>query len=203
MKRGLLLFLIACGGVPAAVTSPIAPSAVSVNVAPLPEPDAPRRGQRWSFHDNESRLGITSGELMATFHSRVTRFRGFISSNPDRVTIDFDLHSLENGSSVVAEIIKYDYLEVDRYPTAHVDVVVANGIAKGVLELHGVRRNIEFPITFERAPGRVRARSAFTLRRHDFDIVKLSGWDWIARENVEIDVDLVAAPERVVVEELN
>jgi hypothetical protein len=41
-----------------------------------------------------------------------------------------------------------------------------------------------------------------TLERHDFNIVNVAGWDSIARENVGIAFDLVAAPERVTVEEV-
>jgi polyisoprenoid-binding protein YceI len=139
---------------------------------------------------------------MASFHSTIPRFRGYVTSNPDRAVIDIDLRSLHNGSRVVAAIIQEQYLEVDRYPMAHVDVFFADGRARGTLELHGVRRKIEFPVTVERSANKVRMRSAFTLKRHDFGIVRIGGWDWIAHENVAIDFDLVAAPERVTAEEL-
>lgn len=140
---------------------------------------------------------------MASFRSTVPRFRGFISRSGDRAVIDFDLRSLHNTSRVVAAIIQEQYLEVDRYPIAHCDVRLADGKARGILELHGVRRNIEFPVTVERSPKMVRVRSAFTLKRHDFGIVRIGGWDWIAHENVEIAFDLVAAPERVTAEEVD
>jgi polyisoprenoid-binding protein YceI len=165
----------------------------------------------------QSQIGIESGELMMSFRSTVPRFRGFITSNPrclvaslgggrcaspERAVVDVDLRSLHNDSRVVAAIIQEQYLEVDRYPIAHIDVSIAGGKARGTLELHGVRRAIEFPVIVDRSPSKVRIRSAFTLKRHDFGIVRVGGWDWIARENVAIDFDLVAAPERVSVEEV-
>lgn len=139
---------------------------------------------------------------MASFHSTVPSFRGFVTSNPDRAIVDVDLRSLHNDSRVVAAIIQEQYLEVDRYPFAHIDVVIAGGTARGTLELHGVRRKIEFPITVDRSSDKVRIRTAFTIKRHDFGIVRIGGWDWIAHEDVAIDFDLVAAPERVTAEEI-
>jgi polyisoprenoid-binding protein YceI len=197
-RIALLFFLTACHGLPQAVTSPI----VSTVDVPALEPVTSTR-HRWNVHDAESRIDIESGELWATFRSSVPRFRGFIGGKPERLTIDFDLRSLVSETRVSAAIIQEDYLEVDTYPVAHLDVVLRDASANGILELHGVRRNIRFPITIERTPGKVRIRSAFTLKRHDFGIVNLAGPDWMARENIAVGFDLVAAPERVTVEEID
>lgn len=185
------------------MTAPITPATpTTISLVDAAPPTAAGRTQRWNIHDAESSVGVESAEAMATFRSRVRRFRGYVTSRPDRLIAEFDLRSLENPSRVVTAVIQEDYLETDTHPFARVDVVIDHDEANGTLELHGVRRSIRFPITIERSPARVRVRSAFTLKRHDFGIVKLSGMDWIAREEVAIAFDIVAAPERVSVEEI-
>jgi polyisoprenoid-binding protein YceI len=197
-RIALVFLLTACSGLPQAVTSPMVPT---VDVAP--PPPVIRDKHRWNIHDTESRIDVETGELMATFRSKVPRFRGFIGGKPERLTVEIDMRSLESESRVSTAIIQENYLEIDTHPMAHLDVVVEGNTASGTLELHGVRRHIRFPITVARSANKVRMRTAFTLKRHDFGIVNVGGWDWIARENIAVDLDLVAAPERVTVEELD
>ena len=198
-RIALAMVLTACSSIPSAVTSPA--TSVDIHVPPLPPVTEGKH--RWNLHDAESRIDIETGELLQTYRSNVPRFRGSIGGKPERLTIDFDLRSLVSETQVSTAIIQELYLETGQYPIAHLDVVLEGTTAKGTLELHGVRRNIRFPITVERGPSKVRVRTAFTLKRHDFAMVNRGGPDWIAHENIAIGFDLVAAPERVIVEEVN
>lgn len=203
----IFLFLAACS--PSyeqrAVTAPLAPSAAVVDVEPLP---VPADARRFLVRSERSSIGIVSGDIFGNYRTRVPEFRGFIwlaahGEDSSRVFLEFDLRSLD-GHSMVAPEIRDVFLEVDRFPIATLDVLVkTDGRAHGTLDLHGMKRAIDFRARLERIEGGARLLTTFDLDRRDFAIHRHDTFDWMAKNDFRVTFDLKASIERVMVEEVD
>lgn len=201
----------------ASIGAPVAPT-IDLGADPVarppPDPPQPTSTMRWIVKPERSSIDVTSGTILASFESRVTRFRGRLavdSRDPERgrVVLDCDMTSLENPSRLVTAVLQYEFLEVDAYPHATLEATFAptgaapgERIVRGTLDLHGVRRVISFKGRLVREGEDYHFTSAFILDRRDFGIREHDAWDWVNENDVRVRVDLRGTPETVTVEEV-
>ncbi|HUP47199.1 MAG TPA: YceI family protein [Thermoanaerobaculia bacterium] len=140
-----------------------------------------------------------------TFHE----FDGWIeyaAGRPSRIAFDIDLTSVESDEEkLTAHLKSADFFDVARYPKA---TFTSTSIAEapagapagtthrvtGVLDLHGAKKEVTFPVTAEVTGEGVRTRSEFTINRHDWGISYRGAADDLIRDNVLIRLDLMFPP---------
>jgi polyisoprenoid-binding protein YceI len=206
-----VVVLAGCGGVQR--VSIDAPMVASVDGAAMDR--SPLSETRNSIVRPEgSSIEVTSGTLLASFDSRITRFRGRVDvevrdPTRGRVVIDLDMTSFENPSRMITAILQYEFLEVDTYPHARLDATFGptggppgERLVQGILDLHGVQRRVSFTCLVTRQGDDYRFTATFDLDRHPFGIRQHDDWDWLNRSDFRVRIDLRGTPERVKVEEV-
>jgi len=147
------------------------------------------------------------------------RYRGQIllpqNDGPARVKLTFDMESVRAEMGVVTATLQYEFLEIEQFPTAHLDGVLVPLSAcsvpcqgaqdvrvEGMLELHGVKRHISFKAKLWRDDAGLRFTSIFDLNRHPFGIRRHDSFDWMAKDDFRVELALRGTPERVRAEEI-
>lgn len=224
-----LLTTTGCGAVQHAVIGtaidiPPQPSRLEEAGAPRPAAiTAPHQAgastSRFVVRAEESHLGITVGDLFGTYHARLTRYRGQIVLPTDdglaRMKLTFDMESVRAEMGVVTATLQYEFLEIEQYPTAHLDGILVPVSActapcqgaqdvrvEGTLELHGVKRHISFKGKLWRDDAGLRFTSIFDLNRHPFGIRRHDSFDWMAKDDFRVELALRGTPEHVRAEEI-
>ncbi len=116
-----------------------------------------------------------------------------------RVEIDIDATSIWSDTDrLTTHLRSADFFEVEKFPKARfVSTAVKAGGKDGAshtivgnLELHGVKKSIEFPATVSVTAGQVEVRSEFYINRKDFDINYAGKANDLIRDEVVIKLDL-------------
>lgn len=144
-----------------------------------------------------------TGEHVAVIRSLEARLSGVSEARVDEVVIVADLRTLRMASQMVEDFVKSsDFLDVERYPLAVFrsrDVRHDEGeryTARGVLELHGVAREIEFVAHVTRARDGATLRADFLLPRQAFQIRRRDGWDFLINDDFRVKVRLATKRPR-------
>lgn len=203
------MFVVACSGVQEAVVSPVdvrVEDARTATVAHVEVDASSLGGKRYAIRPETSRIDVVTKSLIASFESRLRGFRGRLTLTEDRndggLAVDIDVASLENPSKTVTMILRYEFLEIDDFPTAHLEGRLHRQRGslyafEGILDLHGHRRRIAFEGELHRDAGNVRFTSTFLLNRHAFSIRQHDEWDFLNRDEVRVALDLHGTPETV------
>ncbi len=96
-----------------------------------------------------------------------------------KLTIDVDVASLktDGGDKLDGHLKSADFFDVAKFPKATFvsDKIVKDAEGKytitGVMDLHGVKKQLSFPATGETSPEFVSLKSEFGLSRKDFGVV--------------------------------
>ncbi|HUO84725.1 MAG TPA: YceI family protein [Thermoanaerobaculia bacterium] len=132
------------------------------------------------------------------FDGRLTHAGG----RTEGVEFDIDLRSIWSDTDRLTEHLKSaDFFEVQKYPTAHFRSTSiepatdpASGethIVTGVLDLHGVQKEVRFPVKVEPAAEGVRTTASFTINRQDWGISYPGAPDDLIRDEVLIKLNLL------------
>ncbi|HET8797112.1 MAG TPA: YceI family protein, partial [Thermoanaerobaculia bacterium] len=117
-----------------------------------------------------------------------------------------DLTSIETDTPDLTTHLKTpDFFDVAKYPKATFTSTslttapagAANGAThelKGILDLHGVQKEVTIPVTATTTPEGVRTTSEFTINRHDWGISYKGMADDLIKDNVLIKLDLLFPP---------
>ena len=141
-----------------------------------------------------------SGEHVATIDTLDAEFPDSAGVSAGEVVIVADLRTLTMKSKMVEEFVKSeDFLDVRRFPKAvfrssevHRDADDAYTV-RGVLDLHGVARQIEFVARVAHDPQRTTLRADFLLPRQAFQIRRRDGWDFLISDDFRVKVELTAS----------
>jgi polyisoprenoid-binding protein YceI len=171
---------------------------------------------RFVFRPGTSQLTVVSGDVFGNYPSQVTRYRGRLTLLPNgaqRIAITFDMTSLRAQSADVTACLQYDFLEIDKHPEAHFEATLqpTTGTAAlpeevmvdGNLELHGQHRRVTFKGKLHPEADGYRFTSTFDLDRHAFDIRRRDVWDWMARDDFRVTMNMRGTPEKVRAEEVS
>jgi polyisoprenoid-binding protein YceI len=127
----------------------------------------------------------------------------YVDGKPAGVSFQIDLNSVETDTERLTEHLKSaDFFEVARYPQA---TFTSRSLTElppgspdgathrlsGTLDLHGVQKEVAFPVTAEVTPEGARARSDFTINRHDWGISYRGAADDLIRDDVLMKLDLL------------
>jgi polyisoprenoid-binding protein YceI len=206
--------LAGCGGVQrASITAPMVVDVAGVTgMQTIQAP--PRPTKRNVVRPEGSSIDVTSATILASFDSKITRFRGRLDIEEQdptqgRLFIDFDMTSFENPSRMVTLILQQEFLEVDAHPHAQLEARFrrAGGapderLVEGILDLHGVQKGVSFKARVTRDGTAVRLTATFDLDRQPFGIRQHDEWDWVNKNDFRVRLDLRGTPERVEVEEV-
>src|SRR5262249_3624076 len=141
---------------------------------------------------------------------RFSRFHGtLVPEEPGgtgKLTLDVDVRALRTHRELSTSIIKDELLEVDRFPRARLELSLRPGrdlaerVAEGGFELHGVVRGVRFVGTLRRKGERWRFIGEFEASRRAHDIRRTPDLDWMILDEFAVRIDLLASPQHVTVE---
>ena len=95
--------------------------------------------------------------------------------------VSVDVNSINTGKELKNKHAKGDkWFDAEKYPTIHFvssQITVANSayVVSGELELHGIKKPISIPFTFENENGKAAFHGKFKVNRGDFGIGKTTG----------------------------
>lgn len=136
-------------------------------------------------------------------------FDGYIQyqgAQPSRIAFEIDLNSIESDEEkLTAHLKSPDFFDVAKFPKAtfvssSIEPAAAGApdgathTVRGTLDLHGVKKEVAFPVTAKQTADGVRTTSNFTINRHDWGISYRGMADDLIKDNVLMKLDLVFPP---------
>lgn len=130
----------------------------------------------------------------------------YAGSTPQRISFEIDLNSMETDTPKLTEHLKTpDFFDVARFPRAtftstSLTPAPAGTPAgtthelRGVLDMHGVKKEVTIPVNAQQTAEGVRATSEFKINRHDWGISYRGAADDLIRDDVLIRLNLMFPP---------
>ena len=130
----------------------------------------------------------------------------YAAGKPSRIAFDIDLNSVESDTEKLTGHLKSaDFFDVAKFPkatfvsTSLTDAPAgaaggATHMLTGTLDLHGVQKEVTIPVVTQVGAEGVRAKSEFTINRHDWGISYKGAADDLIKDNVLIRLDLLFPP---------
>jgi polyisoprenoid-binding protein YceI len=130
----------------------------------------------------------------------------YVAGKPQNVHFDIDVASLETDTPDLDKHLKTpDFFDVAKYPKATFRSTSlteapagtpggATHILKGTLDLHGVQREVSFPVVAQQTSEGVHATSDFKINRHDWGISYKGMADDLIKDDVAIKLNLMFPP---------
>lgn len=152
-----------------------------------------------------STIGFIGSKITGSHDGGFNEFEGWINlvdgdPGKSQVEIEIDTTTLWADNDNLTDHLKSpDFFDVEQFPTATFvsREIIPEGdgyTVVGDLELHGVTKEITFPAEIAVEDDRVTARSEFSIKRFDFDIVYPGKPDDLIRDEVVVKLDIVAHP---------
>lgn len=166
---------------------------------PLPGEEA----VRLEIDEEASRIAADIKATGHRFEAVVTEYDLDLSWNPEReevrgARLRFDFEDVETGRDRRDREMR-DWLEYESFPEAEfvLDALETEGeglVAKGSFTMHGVEREIAFPVSVEGEGDRVRIRAETTLDHRDWDLEEIRAFLFMTVDPVlRIEIDITAA----------
>jgi polyisoprenoid-binding protein YceI len=158
---------------------------------------------------DKSSIDFVAAKVTRDHKGKLNDFDGSIDyagGQPTGVAFTIDLNSVETDEADLTKHLKTaDFLDVATYPKATFTsssltpaaAGAANGAThelRGVLDLHGVKKEVAFPVKAEVTADGVRTTSEFTINRHDWKISYKGAADDLIKDNVLIKLNLMFPP---------
>ncbi|HEX3593608.1 MAG TPA: YceI family protein [Polyangiaceae bacterium] len=204
-----MLSLFACNTDPAKDKAK-ATVAEAVSVAP-PTPAASGSasavtGDVYEFSQDGSKVDFVGAKVTAKEAGSFKTFSGKIVSADGRpenanVTVEIDIASLTVPEAKLVNHLKSpDFFDAEKFPKAvFVSTSIKPGGEKGAthtvsgnLTLHGVTKSIAFPATLSLSPAAAHASAEFAINRKDFGIVYPGAPDDLVKDDVLIQLTILA-----------
>jgi len=146
-----------------------------------------------------------TGQHVGVFHNFDGRIE-YRDGIPDRLAFEIDLASVKTDQAKLDRHLQSeDFFDVAKYPKA---TFVSTGIVpapvvregeavhtvRGVLDLHGQKKTIEFPVKVRVTQDALSATSEFTINRHDWGVSYKGAPDDLIRDDVLIKLNLHFPP---------
>lgn len=93
-----------------------------------------------------------------------------------RLDLEMDASTILTGNTLKDKHARgADWLDVERYPkirftSSRLRRSEQTLVAEGTLELHGVRKAVSIPFTYEQVDNRMICRGHFSINRHDYGV---------------------------------
>jgi polyisoprenoid-binding protein YceI len=141
-----------------------------------------------------------TGDHRGTFKLYGGNLKLAADGTPSALEVEVDLASLQIEPDRLLNHLKSpDFFDVEKFPKARfsLEQIAAQPSAEashrvsGVLELHGVTKQIEFPAKLEISDRGATGSALFTINRQDFGIVYPGKPDDLIKDEVLLDLKLV------------
>ena len=140
-----------------------------------------------------------------SFEARTTALVGEITPRPGDAglgSLNVNLETLDTGIGLRDRHMREKYLEVQKGPefaTAvlediHIERLSGKTMIKGMLRLHGQRREVTGEAEIREENGRMRVQAQFSVRVSEFDIPKPTYLGVGVRDEIQVKVSMTAAP---------
>lgn len=130
----------------------------------------------------------------------------YAGGKPSRVSFEIDLSSVDTDTAKLTNHLKTpDFFDVANYPKATFTSTSLTEVPpgspagpthelRGILDLHGVKKEVTIPVKAQVTPDGVRTTSEFTIDRHDWGIHYKGMADDLVKDNVLIKLNLLFPP---------
>ncbi|HVS31140.1 MAG TPA: YceI family protein [Thermoanaerobaculia bacterium] len=157
----------------------------------------------------KSRIEFVGAKVTRDHQGKFHDFDGWIQydgTTPSRIAFDIDLGSIETDTADLTKHLKTaDFFDVARYPKATFvstsltpapagSPAGATHMLAGMLDLHGMQRQVTIPVKAQTTGDGVRTTSEFTINRQDWGIAYRGMADDLIKDNVLIKLDLTFPP---------
>jgi polyisoprenoid-binding protein YceI len=192
---------------PAAEVADTAPTATT---APAPTGTQPTPGAvTGKVIKEKSKIEFVGAKVTRDHKGGFQNFDGYIEytgATPSRLAFEIDLNSVYTDTERLTGHLKSpDFFDVAKYPKAtfvytSIEPAVAGSPAgtthtvKGILDLHGIQKEVTIPVKTAVTPEGVRTQSEFTINRHDWGISYRGAADDLIKDNVLMKLDLMFPP---------
>lgn len=197
-RAGLLVVaLCACG-------SSVPRAAVVAPTAPLSRQAAEgETAKRWVVKPAQSKFEVVGVDVMGGHHEvTFARWKAtVITGTTNKVFVEVDMTSAQGESELVTRLLKYELLDVERFPTATLEGRIQDGVVEGNATIHGVTKGLRFRGVLQREGDTYRFVARFRISRDVFGIHAKASWDGLVKDDVHIHVDARAREERVTAED--
>jgi polyisoprenoid-binding protein YceI len=175
----------------------------------LPPPRDPAKpGALYRVVTGPSRVRFDAKAFLHDFAGKSSQIEGTIRvGDPDRLSgaeacIRIDAASLDTGNSTRDGIMRDDHLETARFPTIDFLLKMVDGVthqtgsweftARGTLSLHGVSREIQFPIRARQEGDAVRLAGQLPLKMTDYRIRIPRFLFLTVEDTIQVSFDVIA-----------
>lgn len=158
----------------------------------------------------KSSIDFVGAKVTRVHNGKFNAFDGTIEyagATPQRISFDIDLNSIETDEAKLdAHLKSADFFDVATYPRATFTSTSLTAGApagspagtthtvRGTLNMHGVTREVAFPVTAQQTPEGVRATSEFRINRHDWGISYRGMADDLIKDDVLIKLNMLFPP---------
>jgi polyisoprenoid-binding protein YceI len=157
----------------------------------------------------KSAIEFVGAKVTRDHDGKFHNFDGWIeyaNAKPTRVSFDIDLTTIEADDPKLTQHLKSpDFFDVAKYPKAtftstsltEAPAGAPGGTThelRGILDMHGVKKEVSIPVKAEVTPDGVRTTSEFTINRHDWGISYRGAADDLIKDNVLMKLDLSFPP---------
>lgn len=163
-------------------------------------------GTRFVFEDS-STIGFTGSKVTGSRDGGFKVFSGhfFLEEGDDAPTageFTIQMDSTWSDSEKLTEHLKNeDFFDIEKFPVTTFKLTKATKTTEGFYEisgnlnLHGVEKNITFPVIAKRDGDTAAFQAEFDINRKDFGIVYAGKADDLIRDEVIIRLNFMAAAE--------
>jgi polyisoprenoid-binding protein YceI len=158
----------------------------------------------------KSSIDFVGAKVTRVHNGKFNAFDGSIEyagARPQRISFDIDLNSIETDEEkLTAHLKSPDFFDVATHPKAtFTSTSITEGApagsppgtthtVRGTLTMHGVTREVAFPVTAQQSPEGVRATSEFRIDRHDWGISYRGMADDLIKDDVLIKLNMLFPP---------
>jgi polyisoprenoid-binding protein YceI len=158
----------------------------------------------------KSKIEFVGAKVTRDHKGGFSNFDGSIEyagAKPTGINFDIDLNSIHTDADKLTGHLKTaDFFDVAKHPKATFTATSieeapagtqpagTTHVVKGILDMHGVQKEVSFPVQAQVTPEGVRTKSEFTINRHDWGISYRGAADDLIKDNVLIRLDLLFPP---------
>ena len=207
MKTKYLAFAIAAPLVFVSCENPADKTTDAKVSAAVDKPATPAlAGTKYVFTP-ASQVNFIGSKITGSHNGGFKTFTGYFTlkdgapvGNDHKVVIDMKSTFVDN-EKLQGHLKSPDFFDVEKFPQATFDVTGFKKdsptayIVSGNFTLHGITKNISFPVTVSQTGDNVKIDAKFDIKRKDFGIVYPGKPDDLIRDEVVIEFKLEAKPE--------
>jgi len=162
-------------------------------------------GTKYVFLDT-STIGFTGSKVTGSHSGGFKEFSGhfFMAEGDDTPTAGEFMIQMEStwsdNEKLTGHLKAADFFDVEKFSTSTFKLTKAIKTGEGSyhvsgnLTMHGIEKNISFPVTASRVGSTASFKAEFDINRKDFDIVYAGKTDDLIRDEVIIRLDFQATP---------